>query len=339
MDEEIKVSVICTAYNHEKYIRRCLEGFICQKTSFKYEVLVNDDRSVDNTAEIIKEFALKYPEIIKPVYQTENQFSKGIWINDDILFPLAQGEYIALCEGDDYWCNENKLQLQYDYMASHPECSMVMHNTVKHDLREKYVDKNFNNWSDIHVMTDDEIFFSWLTHTSSYFYRRKCAIVPPFGRPYWSGDYVRITWASYYGTVVSLPQIMSVYNYGVASGMTMGNLSSSFSKGIKRLEDRILYLSSLNSYTDLKKNEVITRKIEEDSFSALRLKKMEVIVKTKRILEAVSAAKDVKKDSRYKCFINSKGKYESYKERFKYEGYFCYPIWKWYLEKRYSYRL
>lgn len=127
MDKDVKVSVICTAYNHEKYIRKCLEGFVMQKTNFKFEVLINDDCSTDNTAKIIREFQEKYPDIIKPIYQTENQYSKGVDINGNILLPLAKGKYIAFCEGDDYWCDENKLQSQYDIMELNPDCKMCIH--------------------------------------------------------------------------------------------------------------------------------------------------------------------------------------------------------------------
>jgi len=127
LNNEILVSVLCLAYNHEKYIRQCLDGFVMQKTNFKYEVLINDDASTDNTAQIIREYEKKYPEIIKPIYQTENQYSKGVKISRDILSPKAKGKYIAFCEGDDYWINENKLQLQVDAMEMHPECNMCVH--------------------------------------------------------------------------------------------------------------------------------------------------------------------------------------------------------------------
>lgn len=127
MENEIKVSVICTAYNHARYIRKCLDGFVMQKTNFKYEVLINDDASTDNTAEIIKEYELKYPDIIKPIYQTENQYSKGVKISLNILCPRAKGKYIAFCEGDDYWCDENKLQMQYDILEANPDCKMCIH--------------------------------------------------------------------------------------------------------------------------------------------------------------------------------------------------------------------
>ena len=127
MENEIKVSVLCLAYNHEKYIRKCLDGFIMQKTNFKFEVLINDDASTDNTAQIIREYEEKYPDIIKPIYQTENQHSKGVKIMLGILVPLITGKYVAFCEGDDYWCDENKLQIQYDIMEANNDCKMSIH--------------------------------------------------------------------------------------------------------------------------------------------------------------------------------------------------------------------
>lgn len=115
--DKIGVSVYCLAYNHEKYIRKTLEGFVNQKTSFKYEVYVHDDASTDGTAAIIREYEQQYPDIIHGIYQTENQYSKGVDIVADILLPKLTGEYIACCEGDDYWSNSNKLQMQYQVMC------------------------------------------------------------------------------------------------------------------------------------------------------------------------------------------------------------------------------
>ena len=121
MNDDVVVSVLCTAYNHEKYIRSALDGFVNQKTNFRYEVLINDDASTDHTAAIIAEYEAKHPDIIKPVYQTENQYSKGVSITKSILFPQSKGKYTAICEGDDYWCDENKLQKQVDFLESHQE--------------------------------------------------------------------------------------------------------------------------------------------------------------------------------------------------------------------------
>ncbi|MCS3924891.1 glycosyltransferase [Methanosalsum natronophilum] len=126
MNSKPLVSICCAAYNHEPYIRDALEGFVMQKTDFLFEVIINDDASTDKTAEIIKEYETKYPDIIKPNYQVENKYSKGIRPST-ITFKLAKGKYVALCEGDDYWTDSLKLQKQVDEMEKHPECDMSFH--------------------------------------------------------------------------------------------------------------------------------------------------------------------------------------------------------------------
>lgn len=121
MDKPL-VSISCITYNHEKYIRKCLDGFLMQKAHFSFEILINDDASTDGTAIIIKEYETKYPNLIKPIYQLENQYSKGQrGINVKYNFPRAKGKYIALCEGDDYWTDPLKLQKQVNFMESQPE--------------------------------------------------------------------------------------------------------------------------------------------------------------------------------------------------------------------------
>lgn len=120
------VSVLCTAYNHEKYIRECLDGLVMQKTSFKYEVLINDDASKDHTADIIREYELRYP-VIRAIYQKENQHSKNIPITSGILLPQARGKYISFCEGDDCWIDPYKLQKQFDAMEANPQICVCLH--------------------------------------------------------------------------------------------------------------------------------------------------------------------------------------------------------------------
>lgn len=129
MDEcKVMVSILCAAYNHERYIRSALDGFLSQRTDFRYEVIVHDDASTDSTAEIIREYEARYPDIIRPIYQTENQYSKGISITNAYMRPKARGKYIAFCEGDDYWTDPNKLQKQVDFLETHPEYSASTHN-------------------------------------------------------------------------------------------------------------------------------------------------------------------------------------------------------------------
>lgn len=123
----IMVSISCLTYNHEKYIRQCLDGFVMQKTTFRFEAIVHDDASTDRTAEIVREYADKYPDIIKPIFETENQYSKGNGILENIMVSNLRGKYVAICEGDDYWIDPLKLQKQFDYMESHPNCSLCFH--------------------------------------------------------------------------------------------------------------------------------------------------------------------------------------------------------------------
>ena len=102
--DSVLVSVLCTAYNHEKWIKDAIEGVLKQKVYFKYEFIVHDDASTDHTASIIKQYAKKYPDIIHPIFQKENQFSQGL---DKIILyfmlPEIKGKYMAFCEGDDFW--------------------------------------------------------------------------------------------------------------------------------------------------------------------------------------------------------------------------------------------
>ena len=127
MSKETLVSIRCITYNHESYIRDCLEGFVIQNTSFPFEAIVHDDASTDGTAAIIREYAEKYPDIIKPIYETENQYSKHDGslrrIMDEAISPSAK--YIAICEGDDYWIDPLKLQKQADFLETHPDYGLV----------------------------------------------------------------------------------------------------------------------------------------------------------------------------------------------------------------------
>ena len=144
--QEIMVSIQCLAYNHERYIRKALDGFLMQKTNFPFEIIIHDDASTDKTADIIREYEKKYPDIIKPIYQIENQYKLGD-INRRFMDHRSAGKYVAFCEGDDYWTDPHKLQMQVDYLENHPECSYTFHNAciVLEDgtpFRDKFLPDN-----------------------------------------------------------------------------------------------------------------------------------------------------------------------------------------------------
>ncbi len=126
----VLVSVSCITYNHEPYIRACLDGFLMQKTNFLIEVLIHDDCSTDGTKKIIEEYANRYPNIIFPIFQSVNQYSQGIRaMNARFNFPRCKGKYIALCEGDDYWTDPLKLQKQVDFLQNNNEYVVCSHDT------------------------------------------------------------------------------------------------------------------------------------------------------------------------------------------------------------------
>ena len=119
------VSVKCLVYNHEPYLRQCLDGIVMQQTNFPFEAIVHDDASTDGSAAIIHEYAEKYPDIIKPIIEKENQYSKKDGSMQRIINEQIRGKYIAICEGDDYWIDPLKLQKQVDLMESHSEYGLV----------------------------------------------------------------------------------------------------------------------------------------------------------------------------------------------------------------------
>ncbi|RLK48372.1 glycosyltransferase involved in cell wall biosynthesis [Alkalispirillum mobile] len=128
---QVLVSISCTCYNHSRYITSALNSFILQKTAFAFEVIVHDDASTDGSPDIIARYQARYPNIIKPIYQTENQYSQGRK-SSIIAFRKATGKYIALCEGDDFWIDRNKLQLQAENMERMPFCDLSFHSAVWH---------------------------------------------------------------------------------------------------------------------------------------------------------------------------------------------------------------
>lgn len=122
--EEIMVSICCITYNHEKYIAEALEGFLMQETDFNYEIIIGDDCSTDATKSIIEDYCEKYPGRIQLISHEENI---GAIKNMLQTQNAAKGKYIALCDGDDYWTNPQKLQMQVDFMQNHPDSSICCH--------------------------------------------------------------------------------------------------------------------------------------------------------------------------------------------------------------------
>ncbi|MDB9153001.1 glycosyltransferase family 2 protein [Parabacteroides distasonis] len=167
----VKVTIRCITYNHEPYIRQALEGFVMQETNFRFEAIVHDDASTDGTAGIIQEYAEKYPDIIKPILETENQYSKGDGSLGRIMNAAMRGKYIALCEGDDYWTDPFKLQKQVDYLELNPDYGACYARTVYlYQQNRKFSSKPFGGpWVNFY----DLLIRPYFVPTATLMFRRK----------------------------------------------------------------------------------------------------------------------------------------------------------------------
>lgn len=275
MKSNIIVSICCLTYNHEKYIRDTLEGFLMQNTNFSYEVLVHDDASTDSTANIIKEYAEKYPNIIKPIFQKENQYSQGIRIITTYLAPLVKGKYIAFCEGDDFWCSTYKLQKQVEFLEAHPEYSACTHNTkcVNCITGKENLHSVFSHNQTL--KTEEIIQYKWHAfHLSSVVYRREFLVRPEAFHAKSFGDYPLAMYLSMVGKVYYFNDVMSVYRY--FSNKDAWSYKHYISKDHKdKLSDNKIdenrMLEEIDKYSDGKYHETIRKVIRENEFALLNI--------------------------------------------------------------------
>lgn len=210
------LSIITLVFNHDKYLRDCLDGFVMQQTDFQFEVIIHDDASTDNSRKIIEEYVERYPSIFVPIYQDQNQFSQGVKIGKAFMYPRAQGKYIALCEGDDYWTDPYKLQKQVDFLENNSDYSMCFH--AANEVWEDYPEKNklFSNLEN-REYTATEFFNHWIIPTASVVFRKE-VIDSRFyndnigGNPkILFGDIALFVSCSEFGKVRGFSDIMSIY--------------------------------------------------------------------------------------------------------------------------------
>lgn len=124
IESDVMLSVCCVTYNHENYIAQAIEGFLMQRTAFKYEIIIGEDCSTDGTRQIVEEYALKHPDKIKLI---TSEFNVGAHKNEFRVIQEIKGKYIALCDGDDYWTDPLKLQKQVDFLEKNHDYIMCCH--------------------------------------------------------------------------------------------------------------------------------------------------------------------------------------------------------------------
>lgn len=291
----IVVSVACITYNHAPYIRQCLEGFLMQKTNFPIEIIVHDDASTDGTDDIIREYALKYPELFKVILQEENQYSKGVDVLS-LVFERSAGKYIALCEGDDYWTDPLKLQKQVDFLERNKDVTMCFGNAVQHfenGYQEDSLVANIEN----RFYSGVEIFKEWQVATATVTFRYeilKSALYKTVqnNSNFIFGDTVLFLTCANYGAVYGMRDVLATYrrhDSGLVLSMTRSpekvrlfckhilEIPRVFGEVYRPYSERGFHHTCMSVFFDGKRNGIDFKKrlsFLQDSFARSRFKAM-----------------------------------------------------------------
>ena len=222
------VSVIMITYGHEKYIQKAIEGVFLQKTNFPVELIIANDCSPDNTDELVKEIIKKSPPNIQVRY-TKHEANKGMNLNFIWAYQQVKGKYVAVCEGDDYWTDENKLQKQVDFLEQNPDYSISCHNIflLNGDILSSDSPYDRENTQDTYTL--DDLACRNIIPTLSVVYRHFSINFPDWYHSTPMGDYPLMLWIAQKGKIKYFKEKMAVYrqNVGVWSGKKI-NYKNSF---------------------------------------------------------------------------------------------------------------
>lgn len=266
---DIMVSIVCITYNHEEYIKNALDGFLSQKTIFKYEIIIHDDASTDRTAEIVQDYEKKYPDIIRGIYQVKNQYSKKRSYLVREVLRECRGKYIALCEGDDFWIDKHKLQIQVGWMEAHPEYWLTVHNAVCLNCAEntlKPIDsfcstktieiEEFIEQSGEYAATASMVLRADIVEMKDFFW--ECGVAD------WPLQFLCVT----KGNVYYFDRIMSIYRFSHKGSWTEIWLKNP-SKFLEHCIEMIVFLEKYNVNTNYVYEKYIVTRVQMYAYWAL----------------------------------------------------------------------
>lgn len=250
------VSICCITYNQEDYIADALESFLMQETSFEYEIIIYDDASTDKTRDIIAKYYKQYPDIIKPIFQKENQYSKGNKPFIDFVFPNAVGKYIATCEGDDYWTDNKKLEKQYNILENNPKYSACFHPVAIVDLNGKPTGRYLGTGSkESHDLSISNAAKGGVMHISSWFVKSELLknIIPSWISNAIYSDWTFALYFAIEGNTWYLNEVMSAYRTGVIDSlMTLSKSNYTIQKDIDYNENVVNTIHVIDEYYEYK---------------------------------------------------------------------------------------
>lgn len=308
---ECDVVVVCSAFNQENVIHEALEGFVSQSTSFSFVVLVHDDASTDSTAQIIKDYAKQYPALIKGIYESENQFQRGEihWYLD--YFRETNARFVALCEGDDYWTVDNKLEIQYSALVSNPECSFCFTNAFRVDSSSgKIVGEMLPAypWEESllnkkKLDTIDLLKITFLP-TASFFARREAWLLEPdLPREAFRGDRAHQLFLSLNGPAYYLDAITCAYRVNNPNSQ-MGHWANSDIKMNSILDSYIELYVYLDKYTNYQYHNALQEAIELKLYDKMLLTGKKGLV-SKKIAYKIARERGLSGLIKYRLFCSS----------------------------------
>lgn len=265
MNNNIFVTIVCVTYNHQNYIRDALDSFFHQQVDFKYEVVVHDDASTDETIAILKEYEKEYPDKIKVLYEAENQYRKTenfVKFLQERVLPFVRGKYVVISEGDDYWIDDTKLQRQVDYLEKNADCMMVTHNAVTLNMRSAKIDILTRYYSDKDLSAEEIINHPCgYMATASMLMRRECFELIDFFNEAEIGDYTRQLSCLARGKIHYIDRVMSVYRFAHPGSWQELQDKDSFLR-INGYLKMIRFLDKYNAYTKYIYSKYLSKEIQ-----------------------------------------------------------------------------
>ncbi|RBI66240.1 glycosyl transferase [Vreelandella sulfidaeris] len=258
-----KVSICCAAYNHQAYIGDALTGFLSQQCDFPFEILIHDDASTDETADIIRQYHARYPNIIKPIYQVENQYSKGNKPSR-LNHQRAKGEYLAICEGDDYWIDPNKLSQQFQALEKNQDIDLCFHSAYLLDMtngEKQAIGKYREGDGVVPIESIIQKKCGQLPTASTFVRREVMSEIRKFreARPYLTvGDIYLHFFGAKRGGAFYIDKPMSVYRAFVPGSWTQTNLTD-YKKRLKNISARVSSYNELDKLTEYKYHSAFTK--------------------------------------------------------------------------------
>ena len=268
------ITVIVMTYNQKDYIRESLDSILRQKINVDFNILIHDDCSSDGTSEIIDEYKKQYPDKIEVIHQKDRTYPV-VGFNGMLytyVVPKIESDYIAYCDGDDYWTDDEKIKKQYDFMVSHPEYSMCFHSAYQlrpnNDMSSKWFIKDEGDIDMSDIISERP---GVCVATSSIFLRGE--VFKDFSdwrKKYPVEDVPMYITAAMQGKIHRLKDVMCVYRQFAVGSWSAQNQGAN-DKMVKHLSEMKKAVLRFDEQTNEQYHDLVVKEVESFDFRIARL--------------------------------------------------------------------